>query len=89
MPEHSPALERQLMQTSQDALCFFAALFPRNMAQASAAAIPQHADVNYLGGRERSGELNAHICQWVIPPWAAQASGAESTPSVGRDLSQQ
>lgn len=52
MPEHSQALARQLMQTSQDVLCLFAALFPRNMAQTGAAAILLHADVNYRGGRE-------------------------------------
>lgn len=52
MPEHSQALERQLMQTSQDVLCLFSALFPRNMALTGAAAILLHADVNYRGGRE-------------------------------------
>lgn len=52
MLEHSEALERQLMQTSQDVLCLFTALFPWNVAQTGAAAILLHADVNYRGGRE-------------------------------------
>lgn len=53
MPEHSQALARQLMQTSQDLLCFFSALFSRNMAQTDASAILLHADVNYSGSEER------------------------------------
>lgn len=52
MPEHSQAFQRRLMQTSQDVLCLFSALFPRNMALTGAAAILLHADVNYRGGRE-------------------------------------
>lgn len=52
MLEHSQALERQLMQASQDVLCLFFALFPRNMAQTGASAILLHADVNYSGGRD-------------------------------------
>lgn len=56
MPEHSQALERQLMQTSQDVLCLFSALFPSNMAHTGAAAILLHADVNY-GEVADSGEL--------------------------------
>lgn len=52
MPEHSQALERQLMRTYQDVLCLFSTLFPGNMVQTGASAILLHADVNYSGGRE-------------------------------------
>lgn len=49
MPEHSQALGRQLTQTSQGLLCFFSALFPRDMAQTDASVNLLHADVNYSG----------------------------------------
>lgn len=82
MPEHSQALDRQLMQTSQDVLCLFSALFPRNMAQTGAAAILLHADVNYSGGREWWA---GHICQWMMSPRALRKSMKhKSQPSVGK-----
>lgn len=49
MLEHSQTLQRQLTQTSQGLLCFFPALFSRNMAQTDASANLLHAGVNYSG----------------------------------------
>lgn len=82
MLEHSQALERQLMQTSQDVLCLFSALFPRNMAQTGASAILLHADVNYSGGREWWA---VHICWWMMsPPALRKPMKHKSPPTVGK-----
>lgn len=72
------------MQTSQDLLCVFSALFPRNMAQTGASAILLHADVNYSGGREWWA---VHICRWMMsPPALRKPMKHKSQPSVGRIL---
>lgn len=80
MLEHLQALASQLMQTSQDLLCFFAALFPRNMAQTDASAILLHADVNYSGSGERRAVC---ICCWSMSPIAVPKP-AEQTSQMSR-----
>ena len=84
MPEHSQASCRQLMQTSQDVLCLFSALFSQKTWHRLVPLPFSYMQMSIIEVAE-SGELCCtSACGWCLPERRAKPMKRESQPSVGK-----